>query len=79
MTIRLVIARPLPGTVGETRRVVHVFPFPIDGAVPDRITAFCGVDFGPGELELLDKPSGMPCVACLRHAPRPDGELREGS
>jgi hypothetical protein len=75
VTLRLFIARPLPGTVGETRRVVHVFPLPPQGAVPERLTAYCGAEFGPGELELLDRPSGMPCESCLRHVPRPGGEL----
>jgi hypothetical protein len=54
---------------------VHVFPLPPQGAVPERLTAYCGAEFGPGELELLDRPSGMPCVSCLRNAPRPGGEL----
>jgi hypothetical protein len=80
VTVPLFLARPLRGTVGETRRVVHVFPVPPDGARPARVSALCGSEFGPGELELLDKPSGMPCVSCLRHAPRPSGgELADGS
>lgn len=69
MTIRVFLGRPLPGTVGETRRVVHVFAAPPDGEVPLRLAAFCGADFGPRELEMLDQPSGMPCVACLRDSP----------
>ncbi|MGW4529212.1 hypothetical protein [Amycolatopsis sp. NPDC004378] len=36
MTTGLIIARPLPGTVGETRRVVHLFPLPADAAMPER-------------------------------------------
>ncbi|MCU1687049.1 MAG: hypothetical protein JWQ81_7788 [Amycolatopsis sp.] len=71
MSVRLFLARPMPGTVGETRRVVHVFPFPADGATSDRVTALCGDDFIPGELELLDVPRGMPCEQCLRHTPTP--------
>jgi hypothetical protein len=78
VTVRVFIARPLSGTVGETRRVAHVFPLPPQGAVTERVTAYCGADFGPGELELLDRPSGMPCVVCLRNMPRPGGGL-EGS
>jgi hypothetical protein len=71
MTARLIIARPLPGTVGETRRVVHVFPVPPEETAPERLTAYCGEVFGPGELELLDRPVGMPCVSCLRRSPGP--------
>jgi hypothetical protein len=71
MTVRLIIARPLPGTVGETRRVVHVFPLPPDGAVPERLTAYCGETFRPGKLQLLERPVGMPCVPCLRRSPGP--------
>jgi hypothetical protein len=41
----------------------------------ERLAAFCGAEFGPGELELLDAPQGMPCVPCLRSAPMPDTEL----
>jgi hypothetical protein len=71
MTDRLIIARPLPGTVGETRRVVHVFLLPPDDTTPERLTAYCGEAFGPGELELLDRPIGMPCVTCLQRSPGP--------
>lgn len=63
------IARPLPGTVGESRRVVHVFPLPAEGLAPERLTAYCGAMFGRSELELLERPVGMPCVTCLRFAP----------
>jgi hypothetical protein len=72
MTVRLIIARPLPGTVGETRRVAHLFAVPPDQTAPDRMTAYCGDTFGPAELELLDRPTGMPCVSCRRHLPGPD-------
>jgi hypothetical protein len=78
MTVRLIIARPLPGTVGQTRRVVHLFPLPADGSVPERLTAYCDATFGPGELELLDRPVGMPCVMCLQRSPQPSGELPAG-
>lgn len=71
MTARLFIARPLPGTVGESRRVVHVFPLLPEEAAPERLTAYCGETFRPGELELLDRPVGMPCVSCLHRSPGP--------
>lgn len=71
MTVGVIIARPLPGTVGESRRVVHVFPAPAEETTPERLTAYCGEAFGPGELELLERPLGMPCVTCLHRAPGP--------
>lgn len=79
MTVRLFFGRPLPGTVGESRRVVHVFEVPPKDTVPERLTAFCAVSFGPGELELLDHPQGMPCESCLRRTPIPAPELPAGS
>jgi hypothetical protein len=72
MTVPLIMARPLPGTVGETRRVVHLFPLPPSDTTPERMAAYCGETFGPGELELLDRPTGMPCVICLSQSPGPD-------
>jgi hypothetical protein len=79
VTVRLIIARPLPGTVGETKRVCHLFPSPPEGAQPEVLSAYCGADFGPGELELLDRPQGMPCTLCLRDAPNPgDDGPQEG-
>lgn len=65
---RLLLARPLEGTVGERERVTHLVYFP---EVRNRIKlarACCGRAFGPGELELLDGVTGMPCEACLRDA-----------
>lgn len=75
MTVRLFFGRPLPGTVGETRRVVHVFRAPPGDAIPNQLTAFCGAVFGRGELDLLDSPQGMPCESCLRRTPTPAQEL----
>jgi hypothetical protein len=75
MTVRLLFGRPLPGVVGETRRVVHVFEVPEQNATSERLTAFCSASFGPGELELLDRPLGMPCESCLQRTPTPDPEL----
>jgi hypothetical protein len=79
VTVRLVFGRPLPGVVGETRRVVHVFEVPTGDVVPERLTAFCGTSFGRGELERLDRIQGMPCVSCLRRTPTPDPELTDGA
>ncbi|WP_091629268.1 hypothetical protein [Amycolatopsis saalfeldensis] len=77
MTVRLFVARPLPGTVGETRRVVHVFEVPPEDAAPERLTALCGLMFGPGQLELLERLQGMPCESCLRLTPTPDPKVIE--
>jgi hypothetical protein len=78
VTTRLIIARPLPGTVGETKRVCHLFQAPPDGIRPEKLSAYCGAEFGPGELELLDRPMGMPCVSCLGQAPGPDADQLPG-
>ncbi|MBA0127368.1 hypothetical protein H0B56_17615 [Haloechinothrix sp. YIM 98757] len=77
MGVRLLLARPLPGTVGESRRVTHVFPEP--ESVPGRLDAYCGASFGVGELELLDGIRGMPCEPCLLLAPPPGGRLDGGA
>ena len=69
MNSRLLLGRPLPGTVGESCRVVHLFEVPPEGVVPEQLTALCGSSFGRGELERLDRPQGMPCEPCLRRAP----------
>lgn len=75
MTTPLIFGRPLPGVVGETRRVVHVFETPAEDTMPERLTALCADSFGPGELELLDRPSGMPCVLCLTLTPNTAPDL----
>lgn len=59
MTVRSILARPLTGPVGETKRVRHLFPAPSEETSPARLAAFCGAEFGPGELERLDAPQGM--------------------
>src|SRR5690606_10757791 len=43
---------------------------------PQRLTALCGPEIGPGQLDCHERPIGMPCVACLRNAPPP--RLRDG-
>jgi hypothetical protein len=67
--VRLLLARPVEGSVGERERVTHLVHFP---QVRDRFAlarACCGREFGPGELELLEGVTGMPCEECLRKAP----------
>lgn len=71
MTGPVFLGRPLPGVVGETRRVCHVFPVPPEGERPAALVALCGAKFGAAQLELLDGPRGMPCELCLRAIPTP--------
>lgn len=66
-----VLGRPRSGLVGETRRVAHVFPLPAER--PGLLIAYCGFEGRPGELDLLDRPVGMPCEPCLVAAARRAG------
>ncbi|MFJ8812211.1 MULTISPECIES: hypothetical protein [Amycolatopsis] len=66
-----VLARPRSGTVGETQRVAHVFPLPAER--PGVLVAYCGFEGRRGELDLLDRPVGMPCERCLVVAARRAG------
>lgn len=63
---RLILARPLPGTVGESRRIVHVFP----EQAGDNLTAYCGTTFAASDMETLAAVCGMPCERCLARMPR---------
>jgi hypothetical protein len=74
MTDGVILARAAPGLVGGAQRVTHVFPLPATPAPPRRITALCGASFGPGQLQRLDNPTGMPCERCLARAPQEQGE-----
>jgi hypothetical protein len=65
---RLLLARPIALRVGERGRVTHLVPVPEAALRPKTLTACCGTQFGPGDLELLDKVTGMPCEACLSRA-----------
>jgi hypothetical protein len=47
---------------------------PDDDRTPVALTAYCGELIHRGEAELLDQPSGMPCVGCLFRVPSPRGE-----
>jgi hypothetical protein len=53
------------GFVGESRRVCHVVPVPQGNAVPEQLTALCGMGIGRGEADLLETPQGMPCELCM--------------
>ncbi|OZM71707.1 hypothetical protein CFN78_18895 [Amycolatopsis antarctica] len=65
------LGRPVPGVVGEASRVCHLFAVPADVEPASQLAALCGAQFGPGQLELLSEPAGMPCVPCLRAVPLP--------
>jgi hypothetical protein len=60
-----------PGIVGLTRRMVHVVPVPAGDVVPQRLTAYCGQPFEPGQAELLTEAAGAPCTMCLLLWPLP--------
>ncbi|WP_208024332.1 hypothetical protein [Amycolatopsis pithecellobii] len=77
---RLLLARPVEGTVGERQRVTHLVYVPEARNRALLARACCGQAFGPGDLELLDGVAGMPCEACLRHAPinNAEGVLTDG-
>lgn len=58
--------------VGETDRVVHLFPIPSGRMMPEQLRAFCGLVIRPGQAELVTVGTGMPCVACVVAAPDPE-------
>ncbi|RDI27600.1 hypothetical protein [Lentzea flaviverrucosa] len=64
----VLLVRKRAGVVGETQRTCHLVPVP-DGDTPLALTAYCGELIRQGEAELLDRPSGMPCVDCLFRVP----------
>ena len=58
--------------VGETDRVVHLFPIPSGRVIPEQLRAFCRLVIRPGQAELVKVGTGMPCVACVVAAPDPE-------
>ena len=71
---RLLLGVRLPSgrIVGETDRVVHLFPIPSGRMMPEQLRAFCGLVLRPGQAELITVGTGMPCVACVVAAPDPE-------
>jgi len=67
----LLLVRLRPGVVGESRRVVHVVSFPTGDNVPEVLVAYCGEEIRRGPADVLPKPCGAPCEACLIEAPLP--------
>ncbi|MGH3815590.1 MAG: hypothetical protein ACRDUV_24585 [Pseudonocardiaceae bacterium] len=58
--------------VGETDRVVHLFPIPSGRVIPEQLRAYCGLLIRPGEAEVVTVGTGMPCVTCVVAAPDPE-------
>jgi hypothetical protein len=75
MTTPLLIVRPLPGTVGERRRVAHLLSAPVGRELPEQVTAYCGAALRTCDLELLPALAGMPCELCLLRAPARSGSV----
>lgn len=66
------VTLPSGQIVGETDRVVHLFPLPTGRTIPDELRAFCGLVLRPGQAELVTVGTGMPCAACVITAPDPE-------
>lgn len=74
LAARLLAGVRLPSgqVVGETDRIVHLFPVPATRVVPDELQALCGLLIRTGAAELVEVGTGMPCVVCVMAAPDPD-------
>jgi hypothetical protein len=53
------------GLVSERHRLVHVVPAPQPAQLPHVLTAYCRIRIPADDVDLMDKPLGMPCVTCL--------------
>jgi hypothetical protein len=75
---RLFLGVRLPNgrVVGETDRVVHLFPIPSGRVIPEQLRAFCGLVIRSGDAELVTVGTGMPCVTCVLAAPDPPDTSR---
>ena len=71
LLVRLRASRPDGTRVGERERTCHLVPFSPSEAVPEVLTAYCGLPITPGVAESLDRLLGMPCEACLARSPIP--------
>ncbi|MGH3758267.1 hypothetical protein [Actinophytocola sp.] len=67
--VRLKPRQPDGSLIGESRRTCHLVPLPESEVLPRRLTAYCGLEIGPGEGEVLSSPAGMPCEVCLARSP----------
>lgn len=75
MTTQLILGRPMPGIVGETRRLVHVFELAEQDPSSGRLVAMCTASFSAGQLELIGRPTGLPCESCLQRTPTASPDL----
>lgn len=71
LVARLRARQPDGTSVGERERTCHLVPVSAPEAIPEFLTAYCGLTIGPGAAELLDGLRGMPCEACLAGSPIP--------
>lgn len=63
----VLLVRLRAGVVGESRRSVHVVPFPV-WERGDVLVAYCGLPIVPMLAEYLDEFRGMPCELCVARA-----------
>lgn len=63
----VLLVRLRAGVVGESRRSVHVVPFPVRER-GDVLVAYCGLPIVPVLAEYLDGMAGMPCELCVARA-----------
>jgi DNA-binding MarR family transcriptional regulator len=78
LLVRLHPRLPSGAVVGESQRVCHLVPVPRPSAVPEVLSAYCGVVIAPGTAELLTAISGMPCEPCLAQSRIPAFAMLRG-
>jgi hypothetical protein len=61
----VLLARYLPGVVGESRRTVHLIPLPAGGGAGAAGVALCGALLHPDAVEMVAPGHGAPCTLCL--------------
>jgi hypothetical protein len=67
--VRLKPRQPDGSMIGESRRTCHLVPLPDADAMPQFLTAYCGLRIAPGSGEVLSSPAGMPCELCMVRSP----------
>ena len=63
----VLLVRLRAGVVGESRRSVHVVPFPVRER-EGLLVAYCGLPIVSMLAEYLDTFRGMPCELCVARA-----------
>lgn len=71
----MVVGRPAPGLVGETRRCAHLFPLRPGMLLYGSIVAHCGTKLHLPDIEWLNIGAGMPCECCLALSEPAQGHL----